>query len=102
MKTIYTKIRDEYYTSELTPDGQNLIENSIDVFVDKTLPEGINDDLFFDWLDSQDYFDKSFVNRIQNEVRELGYDMNLDNYYQVKCPYLPFIHYIHIPTGKFY
>ena len=57
------------------------------------------DDLLFDYIlskaDKITYF--TFSDEEIKILKEAGFDLNIDNWMEVKCPYLPFVHYLYVP-----
>jgi len=52
-------------------------------------------DYFFDFLDSSTIASYNEDEKLIQELSNAGFDLNLDNYIRVRCPYMPFNHYIH-------
>ena len=57
------------------------------------------DDLLFDYIlakaDKITYF--TFSDEDIKLLTEAGFDLNINNWLEVKCPYLPFVHYLYVP-----
>jgi len=97
METIYTTERGKYYKLSLENDTE-LIKTPYDInptWKDRT---DILDTLFDYLLLSENHLDW-FTEEEKLEISNNGYDLNLENYLRVECPYLPFEHFIYLPDN---
>ena len=99
MNTIYTTIIGEYYTIDgLTEDHMDVIRTPYLLTEVKRNKTDL-DDLLFDYIlskaDRITYF--TFSDEEIKILKEAGFDLNIDNWMEVKCPYLPFVHYLYVP-----
>ena len=97
MKTVFTMEIGKYYEVELD-DVFNIKHIPVNLSPKPIIDKDSNDALFDFLLLSKNHPDW-FTQEEKQELINLGYDLNLDNYVRVICPYLPFEHFIYLPDN---
>jgi hypothetical protein len=89
---LYTYVIGEHFTLSLTEDGKNVIRTPYPVEI-KDRERKEYDDEFFDYLLCTDL---EFSEDEITLLKDNGYDLDRSHYATIQCPYLPFVHFLHL------